>query len=350
MEIRVDRGDAITRDPVGARRRRPEPDRRDDERRQDRRGDEAQLRVHDPERDADAEERDEVHEGVDEAVLEELRQRVDVGRHAGHDPARHLLLVVVDAEPLQVREHLDAQPVQHPLETRPITRLGPHQPPVDQRDDEEHDRRGPDRARHVRIVRDAAVDAVANEQRTGQRAERVERDEQHAGQQPAAVPADEAQELEVGRRTALGGDVDVRIGGRRPERVDLREQLGRGRERAAPSAGSADPAAASAAAAGDAHRRGRARRSCSFCDLRAADLLAVEAEPRRGRDAVRPARRLARLRSRRLLRRRRPAPTAASGRAGSAPTARRGCPRRAPRPDPSRRCDRRARATTAGAR
>ena len=77
------------------------------------RGDERELRVHEHERDPDADERHEVDERVDEAVLQQLRQRVDVGRHAGHDPARHLVLVVVDAEPLEVGEHLDPQRVQH---------------------------------------------------------------------------------------------------------------------------------------------------------------------------------------------------------------------------------------------
>ena len=67
------------------------------------------------ERDSDTDERHEVDERVDEAVLEELRQRVDVGRHAGHDPARHLVLVVVDAEPLELGEHLDAERVQQSL-------------------------------------------------------------------------------------------------------------------------------------------------------------------------------------------------------------------------------------------
>ena len=148
------------------------------------------------------------------------------------------------------------------------------------RDDEEHDRRGPDRARDRGHVRDAAVDAVPHEQRAGERADRVERDEQHADEQPAAVAPEEAQELEVGRGPALERDVDVRIGGRRAERVDLREQLGRGRERAAP------PAAG-------ARRRRRPRRPTTrtaavglavrvrsaICALRM--LFVVEAAPRR---------------------------------------------------------------------
>ena len=132
LEVGVDRRDPIARDAVRARRRGTEPDRRDDERRQDRRGDEAELRVEDREPDPDAEERHEVHERVHEAVLEQRRQRVDVGGHAGHDPARHLVLVVVDAEPLEVGEDLHPQRVQHAFgDAAHHARLGPHQVPVD---------------------------------------------------------------------------------------------------------------------------------------------------------------------------------------------------------------------------
>ena len=41
--------------------------------------------------------------------LQEVRQRVDVGRHPGHDPAAELALVVVQAESLQLGECLDPQ-------------------------------------------------------------------------------------------------------------------------------------------------------------------------------------------------------------------------------------------------
>ena len=50
----------------------------------------------------------------DEAVLEELLERLDVARHAGHDHARLLVGVVVEREALQVREHAHAQLEHHP--------------------------------------------------------------------------------------------------------------------------------------------------------------------------------------------------------------------------------------------
>ena len=112
LQIRVDGRDAFAGLLVGLRRRVAEPNGRDDERRQDGRRHERELRVHERQQDADADKRDDVDHRVDEAVLQQLRQRVDVGGHAGHDAARHLVLVVVDTEPLEVREHLDAKGMQ----------------------------------------------------------------------------------------------------------------------------------------------------------------------------------------------------------------------------------------------
>ena len=62
-----------------------------------------------------ADEADDVDEGGDQAGLEQLRERVDVGGHAGHDPARHLAVVVVERQPLQVGEDPDAQREQQPF-------------------------------------------------------------------------------------------------------------------------------------------------------------------------------------------------------------------------------------------
>ncbi len=239
------------------------------------------------ERDADTDERHEVHQRVDETVLEQLRQRVDIGGHAGHDPARHLVLVVVDAEALEVREDLDAERMEHAFRRAAHhAGFGPHQVPVDEHDHEEHERRGPHRVRVLRRGRDASVDAEPHEDRPGEGAHRVERDEQQADEQPVAVAPQEVQELEIGRRSALRLDVDVRVGGRGPQRVDLGEQLRRRCERAAPRAAGTHAATTSSSASRDAHRGGRARGARALGDLRAADLLVVETPPGRGRDAV----------------------------------------------------------------
>ena len=54
-------------------------------------------------------------EGGDQAGLQERRQRVDVRRHPGHDPAGQLALVVVEAEALELGEDLQPQRVEHAL-------------------------------------------------------------------------------------------------------------------------------------------------------------------------------------------------------------------------------------------
>ena len=85
----------------------------------------------------------------DEPGLEELRERVDVGRHAGHDAAGHLALEVVDAEPLQVGEELDPEREEHPLGRAAHRPGSAPTSPTSRRAtiDEERDRRGPQRAR-----------------------------------------------------------------------------------------------------------------------------------------------------------------------------------------------------------
>ena len=67
------------------------------------------------EHDEHADEAEDADERVDEPGLQQLRERVDVGGHAGHDPARQLAVVVVEREPLQVGEDPDAQREQQPL-------------------------------------------------------------------------------------------------------------------------------------------------------------------------------------------------------------------------------------------
>ena len=80
--------------------------------------------------DQHADEAHDVHERGDEPGLQQLRERVDVGGHAGHDPARHLAVVVVEREPLQVGEDPDAQREQQPLGgAAGVPRVGPRDAP-----------------------------------------------------------------------------------------------------------------------------------------------------------------------------------------------------------------------------
>ena len=73
-------------------------------------------------------------------------QRIDVGRHPGHDPAGQLALVVVQPEPLQLREHLDPQRVEQPFAVaagdqglhRVDHPVGQHDGQREQRDHDDH--------------------------------------------------------------------------------------------------------------------------------------------------------------------------------------------------------------------
>ena len=86
--------------------------------------------------------------------------------------------------------------------------------------------------------------------------------------EPAAVALEEAQELEVGRRPALGRDVD-RADRRSPGRARRPARAARASARARRPMPPRPSAAAAAPAAGDAHRRARARGARSLGDLRA---------------------------------------------------------------------------------
>ena len=78
-------------------------------------GDEGQRRRQEDEEHEHADAGEDADDGVDEAGLEELRQRLDVGGHAGHDPAAQLAVVVVERQPLEVGEDPDPQRVEQAL-------------------------------------------------------------------------------------------------------------------------------------------------------------------------------------------------------------------------------------------
>ena len=88
---------------------------RDDQRRHEHEHAEGERPAEQAEHDQHADEAQDVDERGDEAGLQQLRERVDVGGHAGHDPARHLAVVVVEREPLQVGEDPDAQREEQPF-------------------------------------------------------------------------------------------------------------------------------------------------------------------------------------------------------------------------------------------
>ena len=107
----VDGGDAgphlAIRDPRAA----AEPDRHDDDERRDREQHQRQAPVHPEEHADDADQHEDVAEDGDESGREHLVERVDVGGHAGHEPAHGIPVEVLDVEPLQMPEDLFAEVV-----------------------------------------------------------------------------------------------------------------------------------------------------------------------------------------------------------------------------------------------
>ena len=210
------------------------------------------------------------------------RERVDVGGHAGHDPARHLLLVVVDAEPLQVGEHLDPQRVEHAARRRgPMTRASAHMShqsiSVTIRNTIDASQIGP----APRHVRHAAVDPVPHEQRSGEGAAwRRATTSSMPISEPAAVAPDEVHEPERGVGPALGVHVHVRVGRRPgPSASTSASSSGVGGRAAPPHPPPAPPPVPPPPPARDARRRGRAAR----CVTRSSDLRARGSPRRRGR-------------------------------------------------------------------
>ena len=121
--------------PVG---RRAEPQRQPGEERHDQQQrDERQLDVVEEEDDGDDDHREALQRELRQAVLQELLERLDVARHAGHDHARLLVGVVVEREALQVGEDAHPQVVHHASTPAPGGR--DPQTARDRRDDDGED-------------------------------------------------------------------------------------------------------------------------------------------------------------------------------------------------------------------
>ncbi len=215
---------------VGTRRPPPEPHRAEEQRRHQHEHTEGQGPAEEAEHDEHADEAEDVDERGDEAGLQQLRERVDVGGHAGHDSARHLAVVVVERESLQVGEDPDAQREQQSFGgATGVPRVDPGHEPVDERRGEEQRRRRPQRA--LGVLLHALVETLLHEERSGQGEQRVDDDEAEADEQRATVRSEEVAQPEVLAGRAFGGHVDVGVVVGRRERVDRGEQLGRGCQR-----------------------------------------------------------------------------------------------------------------------
>jgi hypothetical protein len=150
-----------------------------------------------------------------QARLEELGQRLDVIRHAGHDPAGHFAVVVVEPEALEVGEDAHPQREQHTLGGAPgREHLGDHDGPIG----DDHRQRDPgDQPQRVLRVREhAAVDPVAHEHRPSERRKAVER---HQGERDRELRPPAAEEPAERERAwapchLVDGDVGAVVGRR----------------------------------------------------------------------------------------------------------------------------------------
>lgn len=167
LEVGVDGADACPGQFVRLDAAAPEEDRADDQHGQGGEDDQGELDVQDEQRDHDAEEGDHGDEGGDQPGLEERGERVHVRGHPGHDPAGQLPLVVVEAEPLELGEDLQAERVEDPL-AGPAGHpdLAGLRHPLDEHDDQRDRGRRPHRAGGE--LGDALVDAVPDQDRQQQ--------------------------------------------------------------------------------------------------------------------------------------------------------------------------------------
>ena len=113
LEIGVDDADLFPRVGIGPGGEPAEEDGGHDERRQHGEGHQRQRQIHDQQHDGDPREGRQRHHRSDQSGLQERRQRIHVGGHPGHDPAGHFSLVIVQAEPLEMRELPDPELIEH---------------------------------------------------------------------------------------------------------------------------------------------------------------------------------------------------------------------------------------------
>jgi hypothetical protein len=169
----------------------PEPDGGGQQWRDNDEGGQRQLEVGEQEDHSHAAEGEDVDHRVDEAALEQGGESFDVGGHAGHDAARHLGVVVVEPEPLQMGEDAHPQAEQQALRgAARVARVGPRVAPVEQGDSAED---GGDHPQGMRgVLLHAVVDAEPDERGPGQREERVEHDQRQADGEGLAERTGEA--------------------------------------------------------------------------------------------------------------------------------------------------------------
>ena len=169
------RADALAHLEVGTVRFTPEPARHQHHRRHDHESAHRKRPTQDEEHHHRAGEQQEVGHHRGEPGLDELLERVDVGRHPRHEPSRLFLLEEVEAQAQQVAEHSDAQVAEEVL-----AETSGQQDCVatkHERDECRHDveQRGAVERGRV-VLQQALVDPPAHQRRTREQAEHLTHD------------------------------------------------------------------------------------------------------------------------------------------------------------------------------
>ncbi len=176
LEVGVDHRNPLPGPVVDFRRTAPKDGGRDPQGNDHHEAGRRQPPVEEEERHPDPHEGADAHHRGDQTALQQRLEGVHVGRHAGHDATGHLALVVVEGQSLQLCPDPDSQRHHDPLGgPARDERLADLVDEVGERDDE-IDRRGGEEDRFG-ADRDAIVDAGLDEDRPGQRRERIHDDE-----------------------------------------------------------------------------------------------------------------------------------------------------------------------------
>ena len=208
LEVGVHRGDLLPRLAIGPCGLDPEHQRRHHDQRDQGQHGQAEPEVDDQQRDHDAGEGQGRVDHGDQPGLQERRQRVHVGGHPGHDAPGHLVLVEVQAEPLQLGEDL------HPQRVQDTFAVAPDDHGLDRVDDPVGENHGQREARDQQhgaggLGLHAVVDAAADQRRHGQAGQRVERVQHQADDE---AHRERAQHLPQPERGTGPGPADVHAG------------------------------------------------------------------------------------------------------------------------------------------
>ncbi len=208
LEVGVHDGDALAREVVEPGSLAPEDHGRNRQGNHDGERAQAELEVDDDESDPHTDKGDERHERGKQAVLDQRFELVDVGGHSGHDPARHLALVVVQRQTLHVGPDADTQGQHDPLGgTTGDERLPNLVNEVNQGDDKKD--RGRREEHGLGALRHAVVDAGLDKDRTGQTGQRVDDNQEQPQEQRSAELTQKLSQVEALVVARLIGQVDI---------------------------------------------------------------------------------------------------------------------------------------------